>query len=195
MASVIAVIGASSRLGSSVVSALNTCPQFSVRVVSESVFDQADEKSCLGQLCAELNGIAGCLLCSPTDDVYTHDVAEADARRGRIVADACSRTNVPHVIYSSQLSVTDAIGIASRHMDVKADVEKYFKVKGVQLTSLIVTLTFEQFLVEPFRPIKIADGIFEIGKYLCSNATISHTRACVRERVHIYIHINRQKWL
>lgn len=175
----IAIIGASSRLGSAVVSALQNSPTFgplAVRVVDDSALsDNVCDKARFNQLCNDLTDVAGCFLCSSTDDNYSIDCSEAEAQRGKTVVDACAVAGVPYVIYNTRLGVYDSIGVPSRHMDACAEVERYFKVKGIRLTSLVVTFTYEQLLVQPFLPIRTADGILDLGRSLTFPCTANKT--------------------
>ncbi|KAI0242300.1 NmrA-like family domain-containing protein 1 [Lamellibrachia satsuma] len=110
---------------------------------------------------AALAGAVGCFVVTDSDlgDPYGYD---NEVSQGRDIAAACARARVPHVIYSTQLSVVHALGLRARHMDAKAVVESYMTELHLPLTGLVVPFFYENLLSPPFRPVQVATDSFAL---------------------------------
>ena len=110
---------------------------------------------------ASLAGAVGCFVVTASDlaDPYGYD---NEVQQGRAIAAACARARVPHVIYSTQLSVVHALGLRARHMDAKAVVEGYMNELKLPLTGLVVPFFYENLLMPPFRPVQLAEDSYAL---------------------------------
>ena len=112
-----------------------------------------------------LSGVQACFVLT-TSDYQAPDGYEREIQEGKLIADACSKSGVSHVVYSTQLSVVDILGIRVRHMDAKARVEAYMQQLGLPLTSLILPGFYENLLMPPLRPCRVQPNGYYLGEYM-----------------------------
>lgn len=82
---------------------------------------------------------------------------DAEIAQGKLVADACKKAGVKHVVYSGLEVVKEIIGTPCLHFDAKGMVERYLDEIGVPNTSVRYSFYFENFL-GILRPQKEEDG-------------------------------------
>lgn len=111
-----------------------------------------------------LNDADGCFVVTYTD-FNEPDCIAKEIQRGKNIADACAMAGIPHVVYSTQLHTTRVKGIEVRHLVAKAEVEDYFKSKGLPLTSLLVPCYYENFY-DYLKPKRVQGNNFIFRKYV-----------------------------
>ena len=165
--------------GASVALALLEDTQFRLRVVTENPsgldtrlqknshrFEQCqvywDDPSSVRNV---LRDAYGCFLKTNTD-FSRRDSMEEEARKGRLVADACKHAGVSHVVFSTQLNTKQVTGIVVPHMVAKAMTEEYMRSLILPLTSIIVPVCYEDF-TGCYKPVRSQlTGAYEIREYL-----------------------------
>lgn len=176
MNNLIAVFDCSSKgEGASIALALLKGTQFRVRVITEyfSMLDtQLQQKSHqlerreidwnnLGSIENAIRDAYGCFLKTKTDFSKPNSM-EDEMHRGKLVADACKRTGISHLVFSTQLNTKLATGIVVRHMVAKAMTEEYIRNLALPLTSIIVPVCYEDF-IECYKPLRSPlTGFYEI---------------------------------
>lgn len=178
MSKVVAVFHASGQLGRTVCKSLSR--DFHVRAV---VCDQNEENIAALKSCAPsasivnvdpsllkkddldnaLDGAYGAVVITCTD--FTRpDCQEIEIEQGKLIADACQRACIGHVVYNVQLTVLKVLGMRARHMDAKSSVEAYMKELGLPLSGLNLPLLYEALLVAPLRPTRLTEHNYELGE-------------------------------
>jgi len=109
-----------------------------------------------------LNDADACFVVTYTD-FNEPNCIEKEIQRGKNIADACVMANVPHVIYSTQLHTTRVKGIEVRHQVAKAEIEDYFKSKGLPVTCFLVPCYYENFY-DFLKPMRVNGNNFVLGK-------------------------------
>lgn len=100
------------------------------------------------------------------------------AHQGKLLADVCRRLGLHYVVYSGLENIRKLTGgkLAAGHFDGKGEVEEYFRVIGVPMTSVRLPCYFEN-LLSYFLPQKAPDGkSYLLSEYLSSSALIEWRR-------------------
>ena len=173
MSQTVVVFGATGLIGASVATALLN--HFKVKGVTRDLSNpKAQGLSSTGVELVEIKdsnpealnivvrGAYSCFVMTHTDLSDPH-AEQAELRQGKAIAEACQRNGVQHVVYSTQLSVVNSIGLRVRHMDCKAQVEQYMKDLGLSVTGIIIPCLYESLLETPFRPRQLSDGTYGLG--------------------------------
>ncbi len=116
-------------------------------------------------LTSALQGSNGCFITTSTQYEYS-DCLHREVCHGKNIAQACVQAGVQHIVVSSQPKVSTVIGLASRHMDAKAEIDVIVRSTGIPVTSLVVPVLYQDFLIPPLRPKRHDHFSFAIGKYL-----------------------------
>ena len=151
--------------------ALSRDSNFSVRAVIDSQEDPVTTipthcetaRANLDDLASVRNavkGAYGAFLVTTSD--HTDGGKQVEVRQGKNLADASAREGLQHVLYCTQLSVVNTVGMHARHMDAKADIEKYMKSLDLPLTSLIVPCCYEG-LLTVWKPHPTATNSYEFS--------------------------------
>ncbi|XP_060028441.1 nmrA-like family domain-containing protein 1 [Erinaceus europaeus] len=84
---------------------------------------------------------------------------EQEVQQGKLLADVCRRLGLHYVVYSGLENIRKLTGgkLAAGHFDGKGEVEEYFRVIGVPMTSVRLPCYFEN-LLSYFLPQKAPDG-------------------------------------
>lgn len=174
MTAVVAVLEADGPLGSSVCRSLSQT--FEIRALMRDIqTPSAHALRTAGIQTMQVNynnpttfdtalcGVHGCFAIT-LSDYQTPDGYEIEIEEGKIIADALQRNNVNHVVYSTQLSVLDIIGVKCRHMDAKARIEHFMKQIGLPLTSIILPCFYEHLTMAPLKPCRVDQNGFYFGE-------------------------------
>ena len=109
-----------------------------------------------------LDGVSGVFVATNTDfnapDGYNEEV-----RQGELIAEACSKAGVKHVVLHTALSVEQILGLGSRHMDAKCAIGEIMKRLNVPLTTITTPCFYEELLHPPLKPRKLPNGSFGFG--------------------------------
>ena len=101
-----------------------------------------------------LEGVSGVFVATTTDfnapDGYNEEV-----RQGELIAEACSKAGVKHVVLHSALSVEQILGLGSRHMDAKCAIGEIMKRLNLPLTTITVPCFYEELIHPPLKPRKL----------------------------------------
>ncbi|WAR31235.1 NMRL1-like protein [Mya arenaria] len=177
MPKTITVFGATGHQGGAIARALARDPaNFVVRGITRDVQQEVkvdDLKNCgvaviqcnlddVNSIKMALNDADGCFVVTYTD--YNEpDCIAKEIQQGKNIADACALANIPHVIYSTQLHTTRVKGIEVRNLVAKAEVEEYFRSKGLPLSCFLVPCYYENFydFLKP-RRVDRNNFVFEI---------------------------------
>ena len=174
---VLAVFGATSDLGRSIVKHLSS--DYSIRaVVEDTTSASCHDLVTTGQslnlvkgnandsrtLDDALDGAHACFVI--TSPSFNEPGCQSEVMQGVAIADACVRAGVGHVIYCTNMSVVKIMGMRARHVDAKAEVEKHMKTTGLHLTFLQVPILYDSFMRLPLRPQKVQHNVYTIGKQI-----------------------------
>ncbi|XP_025047971.1 nmrA-like family domain-containing protein 1 isoform X1 [Alligator sinensis] len=165
----IVVFGATGAQGGSVARALLEDGTFQVRVVTRNPRkkaavelkqkgaevvkgDQDDEQT----LEPALKGAYGAFVVT---NYWEHCSKEKEVAQGKLLADMMKRLALCYVVYSGLENVNKLMEgrLEVLHFDGKGEVEEYFRMIGVPMTSVRLPFYFENFLTV-FRPQKARDG-------------------------------------
>ena len=109
-----------------------------------------------------LDGVSRVFVTTNTDfdsvDGYNEEV-----RQGELIAVACSKTGVRHVVFHTALSVVEILGPSSRHMDAKCAIGQIMKRLNLPLTNIITPCFYEELLHQPLKPKKLQNGSYAFG--------------------------------
>lgn len=169
MANIIAVFDGADLVGCSVACALSR--DFEVRFITPNAQDprttalrtegvdviQADFRD-TASLYKALEGAQGCFA-QTFSDLSCASGYDNELAQGKAISDACAAARVRQVVYSSQASVITIMGLRAKHMDAKAETEKYMRHLRLPLTTVVVPCHFEALLTPPLRP-KLVDTHF-----------------------------------
>ena len=97
-------------------------------------------------------------------DFYSPDGYNEEVRRGQLIAEACSKAGVKHVVLQTALSVVQILGLSSRHMDAKCAVGEIMKRLNLPLTCIITPCFYQDMLHPPLKPKKLPSGSFAFGE-------------------------------
>ncbi|ELT96234.1 hypothetical protein CAPTEDRAFT_161267 [Capitella teleta] len=165
MSRVIAVFEANGPLGASICRSLSQTHEVRA-LMRDARTPSANALNRSGVQVVQINYNDPSTFDSALDDVYgavvitlsdyvSSDGYEVEIAEGKVVAEACLRASVCHVIYSTQMSVLDIIGVKCRHMDAKARVESYMKELHLPLTRLVLPLFYEHLTMPPLKPVPV----------------------------------------
>ena len=178
---IITVFCATGAQGGAVARALSKDPDLHVRAVTRDINCQkANGLKSLGVELVQCNtsnpasvrealsGADGCFVVTYTD-FGKQNSYEMEMHEGRQIADACKAMRVGMVVFSTQRS-SRVLGLNTRHMDVKAEIEQYMHDLDLPLTCVMVPCYYEQFM-GLFKPEKIDNNKYILGKtYLKLNS-------------------------
>ena len=72
---------------------------------------------------------------------------EREIQQGMMIADACKKAKVKHVVYSNLEPIEKAVGIPPPHYDTKAAVQKYIDEIGLPNTGVCLPAYYEMFIM------------------------------------------------
>ena len=107
---------------------------------------------------------------STNTDFDSPDGYNEEVRRGDLIAEACSKVGVKHVVLQTALSVVQILGLTSRHMDAKCAVGEIMKRFNLPLTCIITPCFYQDMLHPPLKPKKLPSGSFAFGEQ-CQSIT------------------------
>ncbi|KAM4698088.1 nmrA-like family domain-containing protein 1 [Rhinophrynus dorsalis] len=166
---IIVVFGATGAQGGSVARALLEDSTFAVRAVTRDTTkgaalklkqagaevvaaDMNDEKS----LESALSGAYGAFVVT---NYFDHSSKDNEAVQGKRIADLSKRLGLKHVVYSGLENVKKLTGgkLEVKNFDCKGEVEEYFRAIGVPMTSVRLSMYYEN-LLGFLKPKKAKDG-------------------------------------
>ncbi|ESO92810.1 hypothetical protein LOTGIDRAFT_216458 [Lottia gigantea] len=106
-----------------------------------------------------LNSVDECFIVTETraSDPYCVD---NEIKQGRLIADACSMSNVNHVIFSTQIHTQKVKGIQVRPMVTKAEIENYMKDKQLPLSCVMMPCFYQDFFTI-FKPERVQNNTYQ----------------------------------
>ncbi|KAH9500780.1 NmrA-like domain-containing protein 1 [Bulinus truncatus] len=91
-----------------------------------------------------------CFIYTKTNLNDPHGI-DAEISYGCLIADCCKDNNVRHTIFCSQLNSNEICSLMARHLMAKAEIEKYMRSIGLNLTCLILPVLYQD-IVDVFKP-------------------------------------------
>ena len=119
---------------------------------------------------------------STNTDFNSPDGYNDEVRRGQLIAEACSKAGVKHVVLQTALSVVQILGLSSRHMDAKRAVGEIMKRLNLPLTCIITPCFYQDMLHPPLKPKKLASGSFAFGEQWQCHHKILHVLKIINIR-------------
>ena len=115
-----------------------------------------------------------CVFVSTNTDFDSPDGYNEEVRRGELIAEACSKAGVKHVVLQTALSVVQILGLSSRHMDAKCAIGDIMKRFNLPLTCIITPCFYQDMLQPPLKPKKLPSGSLAFGEQ-CQSITSFYT--------------------
>lgn len=115
----------------------NAPPSSSPSSSAEDRFTDVESQADMGSADDTARAVAGAHTVFFVTNYWEHMSREKEVSQGKMVADACRKAHVQHIIFSSLIDVTKTSTGRLRHVDHfdgKADIEQYIREIGVPAT-------------------------------------------------------------